>query len=530
MRRANQTGANIMKRGILCMSIVGLLACALPTVAADLTIGDQAPKLDVLKWVKGDPVDLEKAKGKQVVVVEFWATWCGPCIASIPHLTELQKEYGKKGVTIIGMTSHDDSNTQEDVEKFVAEQGDKMGYTVAFDQEKKTDEAWMKAAGQNGIPTTFIVDKSGRIAWIGHPMSGLDEALDEILAGTYDIAVAKKLFEIEEKMMEAWFSDEHETRIALADEWIALKPTDPSPHMTKYRVYANDLDKPKKALAAARKAVELANDKASTLASFAQQLVTEDDKHGFNDLAIKAIKRAMKLAPDDTDSMIGEFRVLAAMDRESDAIRSAERTIKLIKKDPAALARFARVLSSPDRDQRCTTLAIEAVDLAIAAEPEAVRHLVTKFDILANCKKDTKAAKVIGSYLVEKAGEDDAGTLNGFAWNLLVGEETKGKFNALALAAAERCDALSKSENWMYVDTLALAKFENGAREEAVVLQKKVVMLMADKPGLDDLLDRLIQFAANEKDGNAGLMRALIPISKADDDDDDDDEDDEDDD
>ncbi|MCH7700917.1 MAG: redoxin family protein [Planctomycetes bacterium] len=501
-----------MKRGILCTSVLWLLAGMTPVDAGELSIGDPAPALDVLKWVKGEPVDLAKAQGERIVVVEFWATWCGPCIASIPHLTELQHEFGKKGVTIIGMTKHDDNNAQETVEKFVADQGDKMDYTVAFEQDPTTYDAWMKAAGQNGIPTSFVIDKSGRVAWIGHPMNGLDEVLEEIVGGTYDIAIAKRVFEIKDKMREAMFADEHETRLTLADEWISLKPADPSPHMTKFRVLSNNLDKPEEALAAARQAVKLANDKAETLASIAQQLLTDDDQHGFNDLAFRAVERALTLAPDDVDSMIAQFRVLAAMDRESDAIRSAEQTIKKIKTDPAALARFARVLSSPPRAERCTALALEAVDLAITAEPETVRHLVTKFDILANCKKDLKAAEAIGRYVVEKAGENDEGLLNGFAWNLLTADETKGKFSTLALAAAERCDTITDGENWMYVDTLALAKFETGSRDEAVALQKQVVILLADKPATEEVLDRLIQFASDQQEGNAGLMRPLIVI------------------
>ena len=60
-----------------------------------LQIGDAAPELKVEKWVKGDPVTTFE-KGK-VYVVEFWATWCPPCIKSIPHLTELQKQYKEKG-------------------------------------------------------------------------------------------------------------------------------------------------------------------------------------------------------------------------------------------------------------------------------------------------------------------------------------------------------------------------------------------------------------------------------------------------
>lgn len=186
-----------------------------------LMVGDKAPPLTVEKWVKGEPITgFEKGK---VYVVEFWATWCGPCIAAMPHLTELQKQYKDDGVTIIGMTSPDRSNTLAKVEKMVAEKGDTMGYTVAWDTERKTNEAYMRAAGQNGIPCSFVVDREGRIAYIGHPL-GLDEPLAKIVAGTYDIEKAaadyRKARELESKLEPL---QQRLIRALQAQDWKAAK-------------------------------------------------------------------------------------------------------------------------------------------------------------------------------------------------------------------------------------------------------------------------------------------------------------------
>ncbi|MBX3379832.1 MAG: redoxin domain-containing protein [Phycisphaeraceae bacterium] len=157
-----------------------------------LTVGDKAPALAINKWVKGSPVT--SFIPGQVTVVEFWATWCGPCKASMPHLSELQKEYKDKGVTIIGVTSVDPRNTLAGVEKMSAEKGDTMGYTVAWDQDRQTSNAYMVAAAQPGIPTAFIVDQTGTIAWIGSPFK-MDEPLAKIVAGTWDVAAARSEFE-----------------------------------------------------------------------------------------------------------------------------------------------------------------------------------------------------------------------------------------------------------------------------------------------------------------------------------------------
>lgn len=161
-----------------------------PALATE--VGDPAPPLEIKEWVKGKPVDLKAGQGEKVYVVEFWATWCGPCLTSIPHLTELQEKNKDKGVVVVGVTSSD--KDLETVEKFVEKMGSKMDYVVAYDDSRKTSNAYMKAFGVRGIPHAFIIDKQGRITWHGHPKVGLDKALEEVLTGKFDLENAKKEF------------------------------------------------------------------------------------------------------------------------------------------------------------------------------------------------------------------------------------------------------------------------------------------------------------------------------------------------
>src|SRR5262245_13579999 len=132
--------------------------------AITLKVGDKAPALAIEKWVKGAPVaSFEKGK---VYMIEFWATWCPPCIASMPHITELQAKHKEQGFTVIGVTSVDKrGNSLEAVEKMVGDKGDAgMGYTIAWDKERTTSDAFMQAAGRNGIPCSFLIDRDGNIA------------------------------------------------------------------------------------------------------------------------------------------------------------------------------------------------------------------------------------------------------------------------------------------------------------------------------------------------------------------------------
>lgn len=165
------------------------LGVCLCMTASATKLGDPAPELSIKEWVKGDAVKIADGKDKKIFVVEFWATWCGPCRESIPHLTELQKKYAGKGVVFVGVSSEESA----EITKFVKKMGDKMDYIIAVDDEEKTKKAYMDAFSAPGIPHAFVIDKAGNIAWHGHPMDSMESVLDKLVAGTFDIAAAEKL-------------------------------------------------------------------------------------------------------------------------------------------------------------------------------------------------------------------------------------------------------------------------------------------------------------------------------------------------
>ena len=176
-----------MKRTIVsCLAAFALALPFLPARAAEL--GDKAAALEIAEWVKGKPVVLADGKGKTIYVVEFWATWCPPCRASIPHLTELQKKFKDKGVVFVGVSDEEVGK----VKPFVEKMGEKMDYVVAVDKDKQTSKGYMEAYEINGIPHAFVVDKEGLVVWQGHPMAGLEEAVAKVVAGTFDLAKEKK--------------------------------------------------------------------------------------------------------------------------------------------------------------------------------------------------------------------------------------------------------------------------------------------------------------------------------------------------
>src|SRR4051812_5087620 len=83
-----------------------------------LKLGDPAPELRVSNWLQGDPV--KSFEPGKIYVVEFWATWCAPCIGNMPHLAELQAKYKDQGVTVIAFTSKDIRETPGNSEEATA--------------------------------------------------------------------------------------------------------------------------------------------------------------------------------------------------------------------------------------------------------------------------------------------------------------------------------------------------------------------------------------------------------------------------
>jgi thiol-disulfide isomerase/thioredoxin len=167
-----------MKKQILCLAAAAF--SFISTASAALKVGDNAPKIQVSSWSQGDGV--KEFEGDKVYIVEFWATWCGPCVAAIPHINDLYKKHKEAGLVVIGQNLGEDAAT---ISKFVKGMAGKMTYNVAVDD--KTDGGWMgkhwlTAAGQSGIPCAFVVSKKGKIAYIGHPMSMKESLLESLLA------------------------------------------------------------------------------------------------------------------------------------------------------------------------------------------------------------------------------------------------------------------------------------------------------------------------------------------------------------
>lgn len=151
-------------KNIGCSIFLVIAVCAL--CFANGLIGQSAPEITIKHWVTDNPPDLQNLQGK-VYVLDFWATWCGPCVSNIPEFIQLCGKYKSMGVEFIALSQ---DKSSDKVKKMVDEKG--MNYHVAIDNGSAD---WFKV---KCYPTVVVVDRSGKVLWTGLPWDkGFEKAI-----------------------------------------------------------------------------------------------------------------------------------------------------------------------------------------------------------------------------------------------------------------------------------------------------------------------------------------------------------------
>jgi thiol-disulfide isomerase/thioredoxin len=187
----------------------GILAICSSSVHAVAKVGDDFTLN--FKAVDGSPVSTDGLKGK-ILVVDFWATWCGPCMGMVPHMVEMNQKYAGKGLQIIGISLDQDRAAMLQVTK---EKG--MVWPEYFDGKGWDNSIW-KRYGANGIPFTVLVSPQGKVLYAGHPAGGLDQAIEKAFTDTPPVLVDPKVMAEAKETL-----DQIEQKTAAGDAKDALK-------------------------------------------------------------------------------------------------------------------------------------------------------------------------------------------------------------------------------------------------------------------------------------------------------------------
>lgn len=183
--------------GPLCLCVLLLTRAAFadePAPAADAgpTVGAEAPAVTAAEWLNtpDGKSPLGAATEGKVVMLEFWGTWCGPCVRAMPHVQDLHDRYGPRGLVVLGITRE----TAAQVKDWVAER--KVTFPIGCDPE----QACVKAYRIQGWPRTYLIAKNGELAYAGDPYHveaaiekalGLESGPGTLLTAHLDALAAK---------------------------------------------------------------------------------------------------------------------------------------------------------------------------------------------------------------------------------------------------------------------------------------------------------------------------------------------------
>lgn len=177
-------------RAILASLVLAPVFAVAQQAAPEPTLVPGSPvslePLQAAKWIQGEA--LKEFEPGKLYMFECWATWCGPCVAMIPHVNELHKKYHEKGLRVYGINVWEDD--AEKVAKFVKDKGEEMSYPVAFTGKGSPfEEKWLKPAGVRGIPRALVV-RDGKLVISTHPSRLTDEVIEKLLVAD-DSAIAE---------------------------------------------------------------------------------------------------------------------------------------------------------------------------------------------------------------------------------------------------------------------------------------------------------------------------------------------------
>ena len=159
-----------MKKTTLLVVLAAFIALTLPAAEkkrlwAKSILGEKAPELVVEKWLSQEP----DRKGK-FVLIDFWATWCGPCRKAIPELNSFHKKFGDK-LVVIGISDEKEST----VKSFA---NPKIDYFNAIDTQARTK----KKVEVKGIPHVLLIDPEGIVRWEGYPLLDGHELTEKVVS------------------------------------------------------------------------------------------------------------------------------------------------------------------------------------------------------------------------------------------------------------------------------------------------------------------------------------------------------------
>ncbi|MBK7875375.1 MAG: tetratricopeptide repeat protein [Planctomycetes bacterium] len=482
-----------------------------------LYVGDDAPALAIAKWIAGTPVEkLEKGK---VYLVSPWGSSTFLVDDVLVALSKLQKEKGAAGLTVIATACDGLKPGSASIEKYAKEHAAEITFALGYEKDSLVDKTWREAAKQVFPPNFFLVDKQGKIAWIGD-VDQIEPTLTQVLAEKHDLAQAAAAYKgaialelrtrklvvalSAAEVMENW-----EKVVDNAKKLLEMEPVSMGEHVKALlHALGVKLEKPDEAYAFAKAYLDGAGkDSPDGAMGITMAILDADEPIVPQDfeLALRAARRAVAITKEkDAECLIVLATVHARMGKYDEAVAVAKQCVAIDAEYGPNLENLelrARThvqtdaLEAAMRSDDWNGVAA-AIDQLLALEPVRMGGYAHLRMIATGVRlRKPDEAYAFAKAFVDGAGKDSANALNAIGWSIVDpgDEHVEPRDLVLAERVAKRAIELTKEKDADCMDTLAFVYFHQAKWDDAIAWAKKCAALN------EEYAERVEQFERERK-------------------------------
>ncbi len=454
-----------------CLLLAAVLTAQKSKEHKGLRVGNGAPELVVQEWLSGDPVRLRRGSRDSVVLLVFCSTANPKARQLLVSLGRTQEKHRGASLRIVAIPVE----TTDGVEpRSLLGEDHASAVTLARDNAGATARTYLgKQAGK--LPRAFLINHHGLIAWVGDPRRGLYAPLHQAIAIAKDKELLEQLRTAGPMLSQAQARRNYKAVLDITKDLIEIGARNSAPWVYRFRAYRDqkkDSQRAKETAVAALKDLAL---RPTQLVEFANQcLLQERDNFYYYQITLMALTPVAHQEPKNVRVQIAFARALAGCGNIKQATAVAGRVVPFLGKNPKELKHYAEQLSNAHHPQPFAKTALAAIDRVLGLQGASGALLKIKYRILRVGMGDSQAARKIGEQIIRPMQNNNS-SLNTFAWDLLTEEPDKGKFSDLALIATDTMEENGQAITYYMLDTIALAKFENGFIDEAIDFQRRAI-------------------------------------------------------